>query len=102
MHGRNIATQCMQAITRAAEIMGEYVRASAARALVGLCAPSWGDQVILTAAAMVADAAMAAAMKTLIAQLPGQLQKILGRQLDVAVGNALRVPGGGGGEPTQA
>lgn len=84
----------IQAVTRAAEIMGEYVQASAARALVGLCSPSWGDHVILTAAAMVAEAAMAAATKTVLAQLPGQLQQILARQLDVATAHAMRVRGG--------
>lgn len=83
-----------QAVTRAADIITGYCQPSAVRAMVGLCAPAWGDTVVLTAAAMVADAATAAALRTVLVQLPEQLQQTVSEQLKVAVMQALRHPGG--------
>lgn len=84
-----------QALTRAADIISSYCQPSAVRAMVALCAPAWGDAVVLTAAAMVADAATVAALQTVLGQLPEQLQDTVSQQLKVAVSQALRHPGGG-------
>ena len=91
-----------QAMARAADIITSYCQPSAVRAMVGLCAPAWGDAVVLTAAAMVADAAIAAALRTVLRQLPGQLQDTVSQQLKLAIGQALRHPGGGQGGTKEA